>query len=174
MVSKKSVPAAATVRVTGTVMVAVGVGYEVKTICPVYVPAASVTTGFTVAVTTAGVKQQPVPLGEICSHVPPVFVVAVAVKRVTEALVMVTPRTCGKGLEPANTLVKESAGMVEKVWASNGVAEKTASPANASRERADFIKAPLAELPTISPDPVKSMKTNRGKCSEIYLITSSC
>jgi hypothetical protein len=94
---------------TGIVSVAVPL-FALTTIDPVYVPAASVTTGFAFTWIAVGVEvQQPNELGVIVSHVPPVTAVAVAPKA-KFAPVLVIEIICGKGSFPPNVLLKLKAG----------------------------------------------------------------
>ena len=58
----------------------------------------------------SGVKQQPLPLGETDSQLPPLVVDAVAPKRTVELLVYAIVRTWRRGSAPANALVKARAG----------------------------------------------------------------
>src|SRR5215469_4654975 len=99
------------VNVTGTVRLPCEV--VVKAICPVYVPTASETSGFTVTVMTLGVVQQFVPEFAIVSHEPPVLVVAVALK-VKFVPLLIAVMICGRGLAPPNGLVNARAGMGSK------------------------------------------------------------
>jgi hypothetical protein len=101
ILSKNAEAAAPTVRVTGTVIALVALK---NLTCPVYVPAARVTAGFTLTVTERGVVQQK-PLGETESQLPPVAVNAVAVKANAEPVLLISS-VCGSGLAPPNGLVK--------------------------------------------------------------------
>src|SRR5258706_3724310 len=61
---------------------------------------------FRVAVTGIGVKQQPLPEGEIVSQLPPFPVSALALKRTAEPSTVEIFRTCGNGFAPPNGMVK--------------------------------------------------------------------
>src|SRR4029077_19934220 len=90
------------------------------TICPVYVPTASVGLGFTIAVIVSGIAQrtQPPKLTLFAvSQVPPVAVDALTVK-LKAAPVLAMVRVCGSGLVPPNDLVK----LMALIW------RKTLSP----------------------------------------------
>jgi len=62
-------------------------------------------------VIASGVAQQSVPVGLAVSQLPPLKVDGVALKNIC-APVLATVTTCGSGLAPLATAVKESAGML--------------------------------------------------------------
>ena len=60
----------------------------------------------TLAVMASGVKQQPLPLGEIFSQLPPLAVTTDPPNRMLELSRVATFRTCGRAFAPPNGMVK--------------------------------------------------------------------
>jgi hypothetical protein len=140
--SKNVPPAGATVNDTGTVLVTPP-NCDVKTICPVYVPAVSVWFAFTTTRRLCGVPQvvQPLKLTVVTdSQFPPVVVVAAYVKlKFVPALVTVT--VCGSGFAPLKTLVKDSGPIGENCCASSEAVDAAASNnADATKANTDDVR----------------------------------
>ena len=76
-------------------------------ISPVYVPAGIETGAVTLTVIDFAVVQQPVPLGEISSQLPPVPEKAVAENVMAEVLLVIS-RGCGRGSLPPADIEKLS------------------------------------------------------------------